>query len=845
MNIENINDIFPLVEQPSRYLGSEINSIRKDYNNVKLSIALAFPDLYEVGTSHFGLQILYHILNKQKNIAAERVFVPAPDFEAYLRASNIPLLSLENQRPLNKFDIIGFSLLYELNFTNILMMLDLAKIPFYSKERDRSYPFIIAGGPCTCNPEPVAAFFDAIVVGDGENVIVEMSMAWIQWKENACNDKESLLKAWSEIKGVYIPSFFEEKYDKHGFQTMLPVSAGYSKVVRSIIPDLDYAPFPDMPVVPFGRPVHDRLRIEISRGCTRGCRFCQAGMIYRPVRERSLENILDISNKSIGSTGYEDVSLLSLSTGDYCSLLPLLESLMALYESKHISVSFPSLRAGSLTPELVNLIKKVRKTGFTIAPEAGSQRLRDVINKNITEEDIISSVNTALGMGWQVIKLYFMIGLPTETDDDIKALIDLVYKLRKARSRKNSSINVSVTTFIPKAHTPFQWSSQISLAESSEKIEQIKKALSISGIHFKWQNPKVSLLEGLWARGDRRLSGLLVNAYQRGCRFDGWSDRFRYDLWDEAITATGIDTGFYLSRARSLVEPLPWDHIDTGISKEFLISELEKAERAEISGDCRNKCSGCGVCDFSQIEPKLSYYTGEAKEKKTTETEKKKVSYKKLKILFSKRGPARFFGHLEMINIFLRSIRRAGIEVVYSEGFHPMPKIYFEDTLPIGMESLCETFYLTVTDDTQPESIAERLNEQLPEGFSVIDCKEYVPVAGAGSPKIYSYEISLRTGGFCTGSLKLYEMSTNFEVERISKKGKHKSLNLKELVKTIKIVSQERLEMTLSSESGNMVRPVEVLKKIFPLTDEDIKMARIVKLPALNSGAFRFNNIND
>lgn len=833
MKIENINDILPLVEQPSRYLGTEINSIKKDYNNVKLSIALAFPDLYEVGTSHFGLQILYHILNKHETIAAERVFVPAPDYAVYLRASNIPLLSLENQRPLNTFDIIGLSLLYELNYTNVLMMLDLAKIPFYSKERDQSYPFIIAGGPCTCNPEPVADIFDAIVVGDGENVIVEMAMAWIRWKENESNDKGSLLKAWSEIKGVYIPSFFEAKYDERGFQTILPFSAGYSKVVRSIIPDLDLATFPDMPVVPYGRPVHDRLRIEISRGCTRGCRFCQAGMIYRPVRERSLENIMDISNRSISSTGYEDVSLLSLSTGDYCSLTPLLENLMASYESKHIAVSFPSLRAGSLTPDLINLVKKVRKTGFTIAPEAGSQRLRDVINKNITEEDIISSVNTALGMGWQVIKLYFMIGLPTETGDDIKALIDLVYKLRKARSRKNSSINVSVTTFIPKAHTPFQWSSQISLAESSEKIEQIKKALSISGIHFKWQSPKVSMLEGLWARGDRRLCSLLVNAYQRGCRFDGWSDRFRYDLWEEAIADTGIDTSFYLLRERELLEPLPWDHIDTGISKEFFISEHEKAKKAENTDDCRCECSGCGVCDFSQIEPKISCYSGEATEKKTAETEEEKTYYKKLKINFSKMGRARFFGHLELVNIFLRSIRRAGIEVGYSEGFHPMPKISFEDTLPIGMESLCETFYLTVTDYTQPDLIVRILKEQLPEGLSIIDCKEYVPVAGESSPKTYSYEVSLRSGSFCAESLKSYEMNPNIEIERINKKGKRKSLNLKELVKTIKIESHDRLEMALSSESGNMVRPFEVLKKIFPLTDEEIKMARIVKLNAL------------
>lgn len=829
MNIVNISDILPLVEHPSRYLGSEINSIKKDYNNIELSVALAFPDLYEVGTSHFGLQILYHILNRHENIAAERVFAPAPDFEAHLRALKKPLLSLENKRPLKTFDIIGFSLLYELNFTNVLLMLDLADIPFYSKERDLSYPFIIAGGPCTCNPEPFADFFDAIIIGDGEDVIVELSTALIKWKKNACKDKASLLKAWSEINGVYIPSFFKAKYSESGFQTLLPLLTGYSKVARRIIPDLDKAPFPDMPVVPFGRPVHDRLRIEISRGCTRGCRFCQAGMIYRPVRERSVGNIIDISNKSIASTGYEDVSLLSLSTGDYCALSPLLESLMDLYESKHIAVSFPSLRAGSLTPELVNLVKKVRKTGFTIAPEAGSQRLRDVINKNITEEDIVNSVNTALGMGWQVIKLYFMIGLPTETDDDIKALIDLVYKLRKARSRKSSSINVSVTTFIPKAHTPFQWSPQISLAESTEKIERIRGSVNIPGIHFKWQNPRVSLLEGLWARGDRRLGDLLVNAYRKGCRFDGWSDRFRYDLWEKAIKETGIDTGFYLARKRVVEEPLPWDHIDTGVTKVFLAGELEKAQQAEKTEDCRKICSGCGVCDFNRIDPKICYYTDCAAERKRGENITIKGPYKKIRILFSKTGEARFFGHLELINIFLRSLRRAEIEIDYSEGFHPMPKISFEDTLPVGMESLCESAYLMLKDEYKPELVAEMLNKQLPEGLSVINCKEHYPASGSAGPDTCSYYAELMSGSFCMQSLISYETSETIEVERINKKGKRKALNLKELVKKINITSENRLEMTLSSASGTTIRPAEVLKRIFSLTDEEIKRARIVK----------------
>ena len=786
MNIKNIYDILPLVEQPSRYLGSEINAVKKDYARIKLSVALAFPDLYEVGTSHFGLQILYHLLNKHVDIAAERVFTPAVDFEAYLRSSDTPLFSLETRKPLNKFDIIGFSLLYELNFTNVLTMLDLAKIPFYSKERDISHPFIIAGGPCTCNPEPVADLFDAIVIGDGEEVIVEMSKTWIQWREDSGNDRDALLKRWSQIEGVYIPSFFEAKYDENGFQTVLPRNSNYSRVIRSIIRDLDSAPFPDEPVIPYGRPVHDRLRLEISRGCSRGCRFCQAGMIYRPVRERSLENIIDISDKSIASTGYEDVSLLSLSTGDYCSLTPLLERLMGNYESRHIAVSFPSLRAGALTPELVNLVKKVRKTGFTIAPEAGSQRLRDVINKNITEEQIIHSVNTALSMGWQVIKLYFMAGLPTETDDDIKEMTELVYKLRRSRIRKNSSINVSVTTFIPKAHTPFQWSSQISLAESEEKIGHIRKNLNISGINFKWQNPKTSLLEGLWARGDRRFAGLLVTAYEKGCKFDGWSDKFNYRLWEESIAEAGIDPDFYLLRKRSLSEPLPWDHIDARISKEFLISELDKAMRAEVTADCRNGgCSSCGVCDFDFIEPKLCRESGKTEEIKPIDADTGKTNFKKLKMLFAKRDQARFFGHLELINIFLRAIRRAGIEVAYSEGFHPMPKISFEDTLPVGMESLCETLYLTVFENTETESIPEKLNRQLPEGLSVYNCTEAVKDAG-NKHGVCDYEVTLSTSGFDKKNLELYNMSSIVVIERINKKGMTKKIDLKEAVRTIR-----------------------------------------------------------
>ena len=476
MSIKTIEDILPLVEKPSRYLGGEINQVKKDLDKVSLRFALAFPDLYEIGTSHFGMQILYHILNAHADIAAERVFAPGVDMEARLRSAGLPLFSLESRRPLNRFDIIGFSLLYELNYTNILTMLDLAAIPFYAAQRDPSHPLIIAGGPCTCNPEPIADFFDAIIVGDGETVIMQLAQSWMDLHRENRPDREALLKRWSQIEGVYIPAFFEPQYDTCGFQTLVPRDPEYRHVTRTIVADLDQVPFPDRPVVPYGKPVHDRLRLEVARGCTRGCRFCQAGMIYRPVRERSPASLLALGAQSVGTTGYEDISLLSLSAGDYGCIVPLMERLMSCFAAENVAVSLPSLRAGTLTPELMKLIKKVRKTGFTIAPEAGSQRLRDVINKNISETEIIATVKDAFDLGWQVIKLYFMIGLPTETAEDLKALVNLVKVLRniKRPQKRRGRINVSLATFIPKPHTPFQWAAQLSLAESEDRLMRVQ-----------------------------------------------------------------------------------------------------------------------------------------------------------------------------------------------------------------------------------------------------------------------------------------------------------------------------------------------------------------------------------
>ncbi len=830
-----IDDLLPLVEKPSRYLGSEINTIKKDLGRVKLRFALAFPDLYEIGTSHFGMQILYHILNADPDIAAERVFAPGVDMEALLRNTGQPLFSLESRAPLSRFDIVGFSLLYELNYTNVLTILDLANIPFLAAERDHSHPLVIAGGPCTCNPEPMADFFDAMVVGDGENVIRQMAFEWLQWKNEGPGDKGALLQRWSQIDGVYIPSFFEPQFDDCGFQSLVPRFSNYPRVKRAIVADLDRMPFPQKPVIPFGKPIHDRLRVEVARGCTRGCRFCQAGMIYRPVRERSPESLLSIAADSIAATGYEDISLLSLSTGDYGCLAPLMQRLMARFGSENVAVSLPSLRAGTLTPELMQLIQQVRKTGFTIAPEAGSQRLRDVINKNITEKEISDTVQDAFYLGWQVIKLYFMIGLPTETDDDLKALVALVKNLRKIKGAKGrrGKINVSVATFIPKSHTPFQWAPQIPLAESRSKIQWLHNQLKISGVRFKWQDPHVSQLEGLWARGDRRLSRLLMAAYMKGCKFDGWSDQFNYDLWQEAIVETGIDAQFFTARARDVAEPLPWDYVDNRVSRSFLKQEWANALEQNLIEDCRwGVCHQCGTCDFAKIEPRTYGAFDEKSDPACGPPPATTADFQRLCVFYAKQDQAKYFGHLEMVNIFLRALKRAGIPVQFSQGFHPKPKISFDDPLPIGIESEQERFILGVPDSVNPATVTRVLNSHLPEGL-VITASQFVPAgfkrqaAGANV-----YQVTLRDGRFNEANLRSFNNSAEVIISPSNRKGKLKKINLKDMVIRLELLDSKQLQVTLAAETGKTLRPAQILGPIFDINENQIKQARVVKLKA-------------
>ncbi len=828
------------IEQPSRYIGFEPNHIRKRPEEIKLFFALAFPEMYEIGMSHFGIQILYHILNRQPGIAAERVFAPGLDLHERMVRENQPLVSLESKRPLRDFDIVGFSLLYELTYTNVLYMLEAAGIPFDARTRDGNVPFVIAGGPCTVNPEPMARFFDAMVIGDGERVVLTLTEEWMRWKSDGAGSREDLLERWAAIEGVYIPRFYDVQTDGQGFRRRIPKVNAPARIRRAVVADLDSAAFPDSPLVPFGKPVHDRLRLEISRGCSRGCRFCQAGMIYRPVRERSISTILKQARNAIDATGYEDLSLLSLSTGDYTELERLMEVLMGHCEPRHVAVSLPSIRADRLSKPLMEAIKRVRKTGFTIAPEAGSQRLRNVINKNIGEADIRRAVEDAFSLGWQVIKLYFMIGLPTEEDADLDALVDLVKGLRSLlRSfgkHRRGEMHISLTTFIPKPHTPFQWEPQIPIEEAYRRLSAIRHRLQMPGISVKWQQPEVSFLEGVLARGDDRCSAVIERAYRMGCRFDGWSDHFRLDRWKAAFEAEGVDPAEFVYRKRQWDEPLPWDHIDVRVTKDFLQAENRLAMAGQPTPDCRQaECRGCGVCDFETLQPVLCRDMPEANRSDGLPAEEVKQTppfrWKPVVLRYTKTGNARFLGHLEVYNLFCRAFRRSGISVEFSEGFHPKPKLSFDEALPIGLASMCEIFRASVAADTDCDVLVERLNHALIEGISIIGCEPVEPSSKGRNPSTgATYRVDLFRQGFDREALERFEQADTFDITRTNRKGITRHIDLKRIVPEIRLLSDTSCEMRLLHVQDAVLRPADVLRAVWQFPEDVIQEAEVTKV---------------
>ena len=815
MRYSSIEDILPLVEKPGRYIGGEINAARKDRTACRLTVALAFPDTYEIGMSHLGLQILYAILNDIPGVGAERVFAPWPDMESLMRSHGVPLGTLESGVPLSDFDIVGFSLQYELSYTNVLNMLDMGKIPLYAADRSNGMPIIIAGGPCAFNPRPMAPFFDAFVIGEGEEVVGEIARTVMDGKERGIG-RSGLLDLLAKIDGVWVPSL-------HGSDT---------KIRKRAVTDLEEWRGPSRPIVPIVGTVHDRITLEVARGCTRGCRFCQAGMVWRPVRERSPHTLEEMAHSMLSSTGQDEISLLSLSSGDYSSIEYLLTSLMDRYCDSRIALALPSLRVETLTDTLINQIKRVRKTSFTLAPEAGTQRLRDVINKGNTEEELLATARKVFDAGWKSIKLYFMIGLPSETREDLEGIVDLAYKVLK-EGQNRRQVSVSISTFVPKPFTPFQWHRQLTIEETREKQDFFIKHIRHKNMNLKWHNPEMSFLEGLLARGDERMAVLVAGVFQAGCRFDGWSDRFQFDIWRRIMEEMGIDPTGHLAE-KSMDDSLPWDMIDCGVEKAFLAREYIHSRKGQLTGDCRSaECHACGVCseDLNMVITETPHAIA-VPPRPGPSLDESVVT--QLRMQFAKRGKAAFLSHLELSSAIIRAITIGGFSFSFSEGFHPHPRISFPYALPVGIESLDEYADIQLrTYRGSADEFISRVNSSLPEGITILRAETIAPHSPSLSSLIdgFDYRICLSqgVGPFMTERIETFLSSDTFPVSRY-KKGGTVVKDIRPLVTGLSINSSgEILTLSTRFDPTGGVKPFEILTQILGHDDDTAKRAKVIK----------------
>jgi radical SAM-linked protein len=826
-------DFLPLVAKPSRYINSEINAIHKNLSKVKTRVCLFFPDAYEVGMSHLGLRILYHILNSRTDTACERVFSPWTDYEKHLRASARPLTSLESNSPLALFDIIGITLQYELCYSNVLAGLDLAHIPLRADQRTDDHPVIIAGGPCAVNPEPLSAFIDAFFIGEAEEAMHEI----IELRQKH-KSRRSFLGALTEHEGYYVPAL------------------GRKAVRRRFIKQLESSAYPDRPLLPLMKPIHDRVTVEVARGCIRGCRFCQAGIIYRPYRERSTERVKGLLRESLRCTGYDELSLASLSAGDYSEIQPLMQDLVNTYRHDRISLSLPSLRVGTLTPEMVRAVAGVRKSGFTLAPEAGTERLRRVINKPVSDADLLGAAQTIFSSGWSVLKLYFMIGLPTETDEDLDGISRLAREILlvgKKFSKRNVQINITVSTFVPKPHTPFQWFGQATTEEIKKKQAYLEKGLRNKGIAFKPHDPRTSLIEGAFARGDKSIGAVIEEAVRLGCRFDGWTECFDFSKWEQAFLACGMDPTALASRSYDPGDALPWDHIHSGVTKKFLQHEYGQALAAEITENCRVACEHCGIgcrdggtTGFGKStvskETLVSMVDDEIGDRGSVQTKKEEPTKQdvtvRYRLKFTKMGRLRFLSHLDLMTLFQRAAARARVPIVFSHGFNPHPKISFGPALPVGVESTSEYLDLETGGYLEPQEITKALECVLPAEIGILESRVISSKAPSLSGSISRYVYEVNVPGLFSGNLeervKSFLSQTSLIVVR---EGKQREL--RPCIESIAVTSRDVpkvLEIVLIDREQCKPRFQDVLTQLFALGAEQLHAFRVRRV-----GMFSWN----